>query len=338
MMPSTRPGSLFTGEVCQACVNAKAKVDWKARYKELETFCEAVRPVQPYNCLIPVSGGKDSHRLVDIMVTEQRMRPLLVTVTDPFIHTRAGQMNLTNLIERFNLNHWQYHISDDLFRRATRYAFEILGEPLKFVEYAIYTIPYLLAQVMKIPLVVFGENSGFLYGSEQTDCWDCGQSVRSTQQRLMFDKHWWSACMHERELMSIMPLETPSPVTLYMSYFVPWDSVTNYERAKQIGFKDLDDTGEWKRKGTIEQFEQIDSVAYMFHLWMKYPKFGFQRVTDIASRRVRNGHMKLTEAETLIKRYDRILDPRAEKDFANFCGYTSTELWRIIKKFDRGYL
>lgn len=342
-MPDTRPGSVFDEKgVCLACHNydKRKDVDWEARKRRLIEHCYDARIAAkqenaPYDCVIPVSGGKDSHRLVKIL-TELEMKPLLVTVTDPFTHTKAGTENLRNLITISGAQHWQYTINHDLFLRATRAAFEDRGEPLKFVEYAIYTIPVMLAHAMRIPLVVFGENSAYEYGSSTFDDWDAKTAISPMRKALLEDDgEWWRQHMKESELRSIVPPTANDlyPKVMYMSYFVPWSSLTNRHIAKTMGFQDLDDTGEWKREGTMEQFEQIDSVAYMFHLWMKYPKFGFQRVSDIASRRVREGYLKLSEAKELIREHDHRLDPWAREDFRKFCGYSEDELSAIIAKW-----
>lgn len=116
-----------------------------------------------------------------------------------------------------------------------------------------------------------------------------------------------------------------------MSYFYPWSSVSHLSIAKKYGFRDL--FNEWKREGYIEDFEQIDSVAYMVHLWLKYPKFGFQRTSDIASRRVREGLISLEEAKKFIRENDYKLDQRAMEDFIKFLKYTPKQFWEIVEKF-----
>jgi len=78
-------------------------------------------------------------------------------------------------------------------------------------------------------------------------------------------------------------------------------------------------------------------VAYMVHLWLKYPKFGFQRTSDIASRRVREGRLNLAQAKKLIMENDPKLDPRAMADFINFLGYTPKQFWDVVEKlWNRG--
>lgn len=326
--PDTRPGEKFVDGVCGACRNYDKRkfIDWAGRQEELERLCEKYRGKGQYDCLIPVSGGKDSYFLVHTLVRELGMRPLLVTVTDSFTHTKAGSFNLRNLITQFNLNHWQYTISHDLFKRATRAAFELTGEPLKFVEYAIYTVPVKLAQELGIGLVFFGENSGYEYGGREEDSYDATPDV-DAMAKGMYEYPWMGVA--KDELDSIRP--SPEEIQVcYMSYFRPWSSLTNVEVARKYGFRDL--TGEWDRKGTIENFEQIDSKGYMVHLWMKYPKYGFQRVADIACRRVREGAMSKAEAVREIFDKDPTLDPEAREDFIAVTGYTEQEFYDIVQK------
>jgi len=337
LMPNTRPGSIFDEEgICQACLNYKKRkeINWDERREQLRELCRKYRRNDNYyDCLIPVSGGKDSYLLTYMMKEELGMHPLLITVTDSFAHTKAGSHNLRNLIETFKVNHYQYTINHDLFRRATRVAFEETGEALKFVECAIYTIPALFAQKFDIPFVIFGENGAYEYGTTAEESYLATSYIQAMSNRLEKEKKWWvEKGLTEKEVDSIQIDKTkPLPETIYMSYFEPWSSTKHLEIAKRYGFVDL--AHEWKREGCIEDFEQIDSVAYMTHLWLKYPKFGFQRTSDIASRRVREGLLSLSEAKKLIIERDHKLDQRAMEDLIKFCGYTPKQFWDIVDKF-----
>ena len=335
-MPDTRPGSVFKDGVCQACLNydKRKTVDWDKRKRELRVLCDKYRKDDgSYDCVIPVSGGKDSYFLVHILTQEMDMHPLLVTVTDSFTHTDAGVHNLKNLIDTFRLNHYLYTINYDLFKRATRIAFEETGEALRFVEYAIYTIPTLVAQNFDIPFVVYGENSAFEYGNTDEDFYYASPVIQAMSDRLETDRKWWiEKGLTSMDVSSIQLDNTIlMPEVIYMSYFFPWSSTVNLEIAKRYGFRDL--THEWIREGCIENFEQIDSVAYMVHLWLKYPKFGFQRVSDIASRRVREGYLSLSQAKKIILENDYKLDQRAMWDFIDVLGYTPRQFWDIVDKW-----
>jgi len=334
-MPDTRPGTPFNEQgVCQACLNfdKRKKTDWKKRKEDLKEFCDQNRRNDGYyDCIITVSGGKDSHMQVHTLKNEYGMNPLLVTVSDPFTKSRAGEQNLKNLSETFNCDHLMYTISTSLFRKVTRIAFEDFGEPLRYVETAICTVPYKLAINLGIPWVVYGE-SEFEYGS-----WKEGAMTTEfiLNRFKKIDLNFWlKKGFSLKELNAIIPppeKDQGKANVIVMSYFIPWSSTRNLAVAKRYGFHDV--YHEWRREGFIEDFEQIDSLAYIIHLWLKYPKFGFQRTSDIASRRVREGKLTLDEAKKLIMENDYKIDQRALDDFCNFCGYSIKEFWDIVEKY-----
>ena len=332
-LPETS-GILFHGTVydemtCQACVNfaRRKETNWKAREKELKDILDKHRGKKPYDCAIAISGGKDSHWLVN-KLEELDMHPLLITVMDRFTHTKAGIHNFNNLLKKHN--NLMYTINMDTFVKSTRWAFEQLGQPLKYTEYAIYTIPYQICKEKGIPLLFFGENSAYEYGATDTDQYVTnGQIYNLVQQLDRREYEWWQkGGITEGELEEIYTDVGGTPLTIYMSYFYPWSSVGHLEVAKKMGFRTLE--GEWDREGCCEDFEQIDSYGYVAHLWMRYPRLGFQRVTDIATRRVREGLWKKEFAEKVIKERDHILDHYALSNFEDVLGYGIAETIPII--------
>ena len=338
-MPNTRPGSIFDEKgVCQACRNyeKRSNIDWSLRKKELDELCDKYRRSDGYyDCLIPVSGGKDSHRIVYELKTLRSMNPLLITIGDAFTKTQAGLKNYRNLGETFNCDHILFDLSIDLFKRVTRIAFEKTGEPLKFVEAAIYTVPMKMAVKLGIPLIIFGENAAYEYGTAVDESNSASETVKRIFNSINVD-FWLENGVLRKEMNAIVPptsdeLKITNPAIMYLSYYVQWSSVINRNIAVSCGFSDL--SHEWIREGYIENFEQIDSIAYIIHLWMKYPKFGFQRTSDIASRRVREGLLSLSEAKKIIKECDHMIDQRGVEDYCSVLGYSKKEFWGIVDRF-----
>jgi len=346
LMPDTRPGSIFDKDgICQACRNyeTRQKVGWNQRLKKLEAFCDKYRRSDGYyDCIIPVSGGKDSHFITYVMKEKMGMNPLLICVADPFTHTAVGTHNLRNLGETFNCDIITFNVSIDLFRRVTRIGFEKLGEPLRFIEAAIYTVPFNYAVAFNIPLVVWGENAAFHYGTTSEDGYsakrfiEAGHSASGQKLGEKITDFWSKRGIPLKEMNAIIPpsqeqLDKVKPEPLFLSYFVPWDDENNLAVARRFGFKDLHH--EWKREGCIEDYAQIDSIAYFVHLWMKYPKFGFSRTTDIASRWIRKGTITRDEGKLLVMKHDHKLDQRSLDDFVNLMGYGFREFWDIVEPF-----
>jgi len=334
-MPDTRPGSVFNKDgVCLACLNyeKRVNVDWAERFQQLVDLCKNHRRKDGYyDCVIAVSGGKDSYYIVHVIKELLGMNPLLVTVTDPFTKTEAGKHNLSNLIEVFNCDHIAYTISPDFFKRATRFDFEEYGEPLKFIEVAIYISPIRIAQRLGINLVFYGENPTYDYGVTDVESPFVTPCLSNMIKKLDIPYRLQKG-FAVKEMNSVI-LPTKNPDSRYLGHYVPWESTHHLSIAQKYGFRDL--THEWLREGCSENFEQIDSFGYLVHIWLKYPKFGFQRVADIESRRVREGIKTRDEAMELVNECDYKLDRRALDDFVNTLGYTHKEFWDIVDKWNK---
>lgn len=302
-MPDTRPGSIFKDGVCLACKNYENRknIDFAGRQKLLKTICEKrIAEKDEYDCVCPVSGGKDSTMIVSELV-KLGMKPLLVTVTDEFTTTKAGAHNIKNIAERFNLDHILFRHAPQTFRKQTLKDFENELHPLKWIEEKIYSTPKKIAKLYNIPLVFYGENSNYEYGTSEN--------------------------------LDLLHPSSDEETKVYFFYaFYPYNECKNMENAKKYGFKDLDDCDEWFRQGNIENFTQIDSIAYIIQLWTKFPKFGFQRVGDMTSRMLRKNQITKQQADLLIKERDYICDPAAKRDFCNIIGITEKYFDEIVDK------
>jgi N-acetyl sugar amidotransferase len=341
VMPDTRPGIVFSeGGVCSACqaYENRKTVDWDGRWKEFENICEKYRGMNGggYDCAIAVSGGKDSHWQVHLMKNVMHMNPILFSVEDNFPMTEAGKHNIKNISEEFGCNIISIKPDIKAQKKLMRYMFETYGKPTWFIDRLIYTYPLHMALKFNTPLLVYGENVSYEYGG------DYGNESYSAKDQLL---NGVAADINEQELIEkarvtsqdLYLTRAPREIELkrldpiYISYFCKWSSVANYEFAKKHGFHDL--RHEWKRTHHIEDFDQVDSRAYLVHPWMKYPKFGHATATDYASRFVRYGLITRDEAIELVKKHDHDLDPLVIRDFCEFCGYTENQFWGIVDQF-----
>lgn len=325
IMPDTRPGITFDQNgVCIACQNNERKrhVDWDARMDELKVLCDKYRRKQPgqYDCIIAVSGGKDSHYQVHVMKEVMDMNPLLITVEDFFTMTEAGKHNQQNISEAFGCNLIAFKPNRRAAKVISRYMFKKYGRPLWYVDRLLYTVPLYYAAALNIPLLVYGENVSYEYGGvDDKETYSAREQVFNGVAPGIDLQELVDAGVPRDELVY---LEAPSRDLLakldpiYLSYFVEWNGIKNYEFAKRRGFKDL--THEWDRTNHIENFNQIDSVGYLLNAWMKYPKFGHAYATDYAARWVRYGLLTREEAVRLAEEKDHNIDPKIIEDFCNF--------------------
>ena len=341
LMANTKPGLILDDQgICQACRHyaMRASRDYNQRFEDLRTLTGKFKRTDGYyDCLMAVSSGKDSHFQVYVMKELLGMNPLLVSASDPFTKTKAGQHNLNNITESFGCDMIVLNLNPALVRKMVRIAFEELGSPTWPIDRAIYTFPIRMAINMKIPLVIYGENVSYEYGGVlQQETYSAKDQINNDVAKKVDFSLWTEHGISQREMnMLFYPsaeeIAAAELEPIYLSYFIPWDGYRNYQIAKQYGFRDL--THEWHREGYIEDYDQIDSIAYLMNVWMKYPKFGFARVTDVVGYWIRSGKISREQGASLIKAHDHKLDQRVLDDFLKFTGYSDKELWDRVEKF-----
>ena len=340
VMPDTRPGISFDKEgICGACraYENRKKINWDERFSELEVLCQKYRGKyeNSHDCIIAVSGGKDSHYQVHVMKELMHMNPLLVSVEDNFPMTKAGMHNIKNISEAFGCEIITLKPNIKAQKNIMRKTFEKYAKPTWYIDRLIYTFPLFIASKFNIPLIVYGENVSYEYGGENSK--ETYSAKEQIYNGVASDINWDEFIDENVSMQDLNLCKAPSKEEMgkldpiYLSYFVKWNSYNNYLFAKKRGFWDL--SNEWKRRHHIEDFDQVDSRAYLVHSWLKYPKFGHATATDYASRFIRYGLITRNEAFELVKKHDSKLDQLALRDFLEFTGYTTKEFWDIVDKF-----
>jgi len=344
-MPTTKPGVELNAEgKCQGCIHheRRNKIDYEKRFDRLKQICnEHRREDGGYDCIIPVSGGKDSHYQTYMMKEVLDMNPLLVAVGDPFTKTETGEHNLSNNAEAFDCDLITVDISPETVRKMVRTAFEEFGSPTWPIDRAIYCVPIQMGIDLNIPLIVYGENTSWEYGGVQYDHDDeepysaIKQVKNDVAKAVDFDL-WLQNGVSEEDLNQmrypdVSEIESAGLEPIYLSYFQPWDGYRNYRIAKNYGFRTVHN--EWSREGFIESYDQIDSKGYLMNVWMKYPKMGYMRTSDVVGYRRRSDEFDISikQGVDLIREHDHKLDEQILDDFLDFTGYSDREFWEIVE-------
>ena len=316
VMPDTRVGIRIDEDgICLPCKNAerKSRTNMIKRFSELKDLCNRYRLKKGragYDCAIPLSGGKDSHYQVYVLKKILNMNPVGIMI-DNGSWTKTGRANFYNLSEKLDIDIITYTPSVKDMKRATRINFFDKLHPTRAWDWVLYNKPLEIAQSLGIKLVIWGEDPSFETGG------------------------------HNRE-------ETPSALKLidyttmykgvkaiFLSYYVSWSRYYNVKKAKELGFKGLNDTGEWKREGFIDLFEseQVDTIGYLVNQYCKFIKFGFSNMTELCSDAIRHGIMSREEAIKIVNEHDWKLDPKMLKNFCEYIGIRESQFWVIIDKF-----
>ncbi len=304
-MPDTAPSIILDDKgVCNHC-NAHEehqKSDWQKRWLELEALCDKHRHKDgSWDCVIAVSGGKDSHYLVGLFKENLKMNPLCVSV-DNYSWTQTGRKNIQNLNERFDVNIITLTPARKTLKYHTRNDFDRDLHPNKYWDKLLYSVPSEIAKQYGIRFVIWGEDTQY----------------RNSPDATVLSPGWL-----EWEYFNI----------IFASYYVPWSRWDNLVYAKENGFVDLNDTGEWDREGLgYFDFEQIDSIGYLVNQYCKFIKFGYASTTELCSDAIRHNIMSRAVAIDLVNDYDWRIDLKMLLDFCQFIDITPNEFWKIIEK------
>ena len=339
VLPETRPGVRLDEQgICNGCRNAEAKahIDWQARAREFAALVAAAkRRKADYDCVVPVSGGKDSHWQL-LTCLDHGLHPLCVTYTYPGA-TKLGQANLRNLVA-LGVDHLQLTVNPDVERRFTALAFRRKGISGLVSHMGIFAYPITLAARLGIPLVVYGENSAMEYGTEDErlvgarldSAWL--ESFGVTDNTAAAD--WISDGLTSEDLTpyflpSDAELERKDITAIFLGWYFRWDPEQSFRIASAHGFRERD---QGARVGHLN-YVNIDDDLIAIHHHPKWHKYGITRTWDTLSVEIRMGRMTRDEA---IDRIRAAGDETPWGDIGRFCDYigiSAAEYFRILEQF-----
>jgi N-acetyl sugar amidotransferase len=305
---STRPRITFDKDGrCNACswVEQKQKIDWENRTKQLVELLNRHRRTDGgFDCLVPMSGGKDGSYVAYMLKHVHGMNPLGVTVT-PALPTQLGDENLRAFIKS-GYNHISINPDHEAMRTLNRDGFVKMGFPYYGWLVSIMTAPIQTAKAFGIDLVIYGEDGEVEYGGSsetaRNPIYDFDYQKRiyleGGYQKVVND----SGLVKEQLFFFEYPNEFASKIELtHWSYFENWDPYRNYLIAKDhCGLKEAESSN----SGTFTNFSQNDQKLYALHTYMMYLKFGFGRANQDACIEVRRGAMDRNQAVNLVRLYD----------------------------------
>jgi len=343
-MPDTRPYISFDNDgICMPCkrYENRKNVDWDARWKELEALADKHRGRNGnyYDCLITVSGGKDSHYQVHIFKEKLGMNPLCISI-DNFSWTETGRLNYANLGDQFGVDIHTLTLNRRVARNMFRKAFEKQLVPCWYWDRAVYAYPLQMAIKLGIPLVIWGENTSYERGGPvKENIPDALVQLKNDVVKPIPMEEWLDEDVTIKDLNPIIypsmeEIEKAGIEARFLSYYVPWSDYGNYEWAIKRGWKTLKDTGEWEREGLPGlHYLQVDTIGYLVHTWFKFIKFGHWALTDYLSLDIREGRRNREEAIKIINEHEYKLDLKMLKDFIDFIGITEDHFWEVGDKF-----
>ncbi len=340
LQPDTRPNEFFSDEgICYACNNYQnnKESDYVSRFHILQQIVAENKKKKKefFDCIIGVSGGKDSTRQALWVRDKLGLKPLLVSLAYPPQQVNdLGANNLSNLIDLgFDVlisspapGHWQ---------KLVKKSFLNFANWARATEMALYSSVPQIALKYKIQLIFIGENQSFrdqkTVGSKG---WQYNNLI--SQNTLNGgDIEWmYELGLKENDLIpyrypSVEEIKEGKLEIIDLGWFIgDWDNLTNAKVSCSNGIHIRSDS--ILNTGDPVGVSALDEDWVTLNQMIKYYKFGFGKVTDYANESIRLGHIKREDAVELVNEYDGKCSNIYIESFCDYINISVQEFWDVV--------
>jgi N-acetyl sugar amidotransferase len=318
--------------LCSGCRvhEEKDQIDWNDRASKLDSILEnyRCRTSKNYDCIIPVSGSRDSYFIVHTIKNVFKMNPLLVTYNKHY-NTAVGVRNLANLRIRFNSDIMTLTVNPEIVKNITRSTLRRFGSMYW------HCLAGQSAIKLKIPLIIWGAHQGV----DQVGMFSHLDEVEMTRKyRKEHDLMGFEAddLVNDFDKVTendVQPFRYPDNRELeqvgvrgiYLNNYIRWDSRAQHEQMiKEYGYETALQTR------TFDTYNDVDCWNYSdVHDYIKWLKHGYGKVLDHACREIRLRRMTREQGIDLVKEYQ----PRGPQNlqmFLDWLGITENAFHYIV--------
>ncbi|WP_430475984.1 N-acetyl sugar amidotransferase [Thalassospira lucentensis] len=342
LYPENHPlGLIFDADgVCSGCRihEEKDELDWDLRFARLRSITDAYRSRnnRQYDCIVPVSGARDSWFIVDTIRRKLKLNPLLVSYNTHYMVDR-GHRNMSYLRTVFDLDCHTMILGKESLRRITEKTIDKLGSIYWHCLAGHSVFPVQMAVRHQIPLIIWGAHQGL----DQVGMFSHTDEVEMTRK---YRKDHDLMGVEAEDLVNeadglpermLAPLFYPNDHELhqvgvrgiYLGNYIRWDSKAQHEEMIQRhGFE----TGAQKR--TFDHYNHVDCAFYSgLHDYIKLLKHGYGKVSDHASREIRLRRMTREQGISQVAKYQDIV-PDDSAIFARWLGISEPSLMQELEK------
>ena len=305
--------------ICSGCATSSegATVNWERRKRLFEDLIEGYRSHDSYyDCIIPVSGGKDSYWQIH-KIKEYGLNPLLVTYHGNN-YTKVGMENLVNMREVFNVDHLFFTPSIGLLKKMNRTCQRLMGDMNWHAHAGIFTYPIRVAVEKNIPLMIWGEHGFMDLGGMHSYKDFVEFTYRFRHEHGLRGFEWEdiiaASKKYDDEIFEHEMIQWKYPTDseiervgvrgIYVSNYFKWDANEHGPcMIEKYGFKESDMAFE----RTYRKMSNLDDMHENgIHDYMKWIKFGYGRATDHTTKDIRSGILSRNQGVSIVLEKDPI--------------------------------
>lgn len=335
-MPATQEGITFDEMgICQSCQSSEQKIhiNWVEREKELQSILKNAKQKagDNYDCIVPISGGKDSTFQLHVLVNVYRMKPLAVTFNHNW-YSKTGWYNLQNALEKFNVDHIMFTPNRDLVNRIAKISLGAIGDSCWHCHAGVGSFPLQIAVKYNIPVLIWGESLAESSGRASHFSAKCKfdrdyftRVSAKLKPQDMVCEHLSKRDLYPFNVPSIEECERVGIFGIYLGDYIFWDEELQTEFIrKEYGWK------ETEMEGTYKGYKSAECIMPGVHDFTCYLKRGYGRASFHASMDVRNGLLTREEGFMLARQFDPVR-PEALDYFLKITGMTEDEFYNTMR-------
>ena len=331
--------------VCKACIASeeKMKINWKKREKALKKMLLKIKSSSKntYDCMVPISGGKDSAFQLHVLRKVYKLNPLAVTFSHNW-YTKTGWDNLWNVLEKLDVDHIMFTPKRSLVNKLAKKSLPLIGDSCWHCHAGVISFPLHIAVKFGIKFLVWGESPAESSGKDTffSQKYKLNTAEDIANNFLSFSvrkkpENMLDAETTKQEINMFFPPSKEELIksgisSIYLGDYMFWDIEKQTEFIiKEYGWK------EDKVEGTYKRYKSVECKMPGVHDYSKFIKRGFGRATDFVSQDVRNGLLTREEGFKIAEKEDQII-PKALDYYLKITGYSKKEFFDILKKLRKG--
>jgi N-acetyl sugar amidotransferase len=343
---SAVPLSFDENGLCSGCRTSgqKVEIDWKRRKRLFERLIEDYRSKDnsKYDCIIPVSGGKDSYFQIHV-IKSYGLNPLLVTYHGNN-YTPTGMKNLLNMRKAFDCDHIFFTPNINVLKKMNRLGMLMMGDMNWHAHSGIFTYPIRVAVEQNVPLMIWGEHGFMDLGGMHSYSDLVEFTYRFRHEHALRGYEWYDFVekapqynekLEQREMFTWMypsdeEIERVGVRGIYISNFFEWDANHHGPLMKEkYGFIESEEPFE-RTYRTMSNLDDMHENG--IHDYMKFVKFGYGRATDHVCKDIRSGLLTREAGIKIIMERDPIKSKDLQR-WLQYVGWTEEQFDREADKF-----
>ena len=343
LFPETKPDLEFNEEgICNACTNYfdRPKIDWSDREKEFLKLISTIKNDLHWDCVIPISGGKDS-TFQALTAKKYGLNPLLVNSRTCDL-SPIGRKNIDNL-RSLGFDAIEVLPNPKIRSKLNLIGLKEVGDISWPEHIGMFTIPFIIALKFDIPIIFYGENPQHEYGGpehfvnnmHQDRKWleEIGGTLGMRLEDVLLSEDIKPKDLNIYKFPDSKDLADKNIRAYYLGYFFPWNGLSNYIISQAHGMLSNGKPVE----GSLVDYENLDNHQNGIHEYLKILKHGYGRITDQASILIRRNLITREEGLEIVKKNElkfpwTYLDKPIEKIIEPL-GITIDDLIEIFDNF-----